>query len=616
MDTPSSKGKRPDVSLRRKNRDLIEERVVSCSLPKRLGCDLNEPCRAVLRQEIQDWVLTVSKVTHRLSIMFNRLLLHIMQEKIPLPCLNDAFFNGLALYGMKKSKKDSKLPFVSLINDFCSEHFDGEHYPTIERQRGDCQAILMASSRYKVNFMNSLHVPFFVRQEKFIRTWLEIQGLSLSRTEKNHIRCEINGWVKRKRKSELPQNVLDFISEQRCLLGTPKEGIHEKWLKNNASNVLSYYYSILEFYTQHEKGRKFRMAPLCQIKYHFLTVDNTVLFEIIKNVIDTADKQHISFPEWVREKIKEKDMDGSIWKAVFNYDGLRRQRTFSKRVDTDGTKVCFHFQVTKKKQKKRNRRKKQCQPERVIAIDPGRVNLITAYDGEKYYKLTRRYYYRATGMKARVERNNKRNLQLYEAMSLTPTKSIRWSDWEGYQCLVTKHYDELWCLNASEENQRESFRAVRNKERCLDRFLNQFQNKGETKPVIAYGAATMDPTGRGELAVPVKYIYKKCCERYPTRKENEKYSTLMHFKCQGTTRAVRKESEYTRGLRWCPTCRELVSRDKNACKNIRFSFSFESEERPKYLCDTYEREKTKTCFDLRPKVNSHTPTITKRVEGE
>lgn len=37
----------------------------------------------------------------------------------------------------------------------------------------------------------------------------------------------------------------------------------------------------------------------------------------------------------------------------------------------------------------------------------------------------------------------------------------------------------------------------------------------------------------------------------------------------------------------CPTCRNLVSRDENASVNIKRSY--EAEERPEYLCDTYNR---------------------------
>jgi hypothetical protein len=94
-----------------------------------------------------------------------------------------------------------------------------------------------------------------------------------------------------------------------------------------------------------------------------------------------------------------------------NYDGLRRTKTFSSRIDTDGTKVCFHFRVTKKvigeKNKAKNtkqKKKRYTRPRRVVAIDPGRVNLIMAYDTSngKYHRLTRNYYYRACGMKRRT----------------------------------------------------------------------------------------------------------------------------------------------------------------------------------------------------------------------
>jgi hypothetical protein len=43
-----------------------------------------------------------------------------------------------------------------------------------------------------------------------------------------------------------------------------------------------------------------------------------------------------------------------------------------------------------------------------------------------------------------------------------------------------------------------------------------------------------------------------------------------------------REVKDTRGSRWCPTCSELVSRDRNACKNI-FRV-YETEERPRFLC--------------------------------
>jgi len=613
------KKKRPDVSSRLRKKREIEERTVSCSLPIRLGCGLSDDCRSFLQHEIDQWVMTVSKITHRLTLMFNRLLLYILHRRIPFPPLTDAFFNGLALHGMKKTSKQSKLDFVSLINDFCDNEFNPlyDQYPLIERQRGDCQAILICSSRYKVNFLNSTHTPFFVRQKKYIQVWLEVNGIIFDNRLVRSIQNQINGWVHLKDTNDAM--VHEFIFAERGLLGNP-DNVSKEFLLKDTRLVMSYYFHILKFYTDTDRGKKFRLAPLCQIKNHFLTIDDVVLRDnlILINVRKKASETKIDFPKWISDHLDRKDMSQSVWKAVFNYDGLRRRRTFSRRVDTDGTRVCFHFQITKKKKQKmrpRERNKKTCNMEpqtndqktRVIAIDPGRVNLVMAYDcsEDRYYRLTRGYYYRATGMKALVRKNNLMNLQwkgVFESMSRAPTKSILESDWYRYQQIIRRNYDRLWSFYATEERRRSLFRVKRLKEKCLDRFFNQF--RGEKEPVIAYGAATMNPTGKGELSVPVKYVYEKCRQKYKTVKENEKYSTIMHHKCQGVTVAVKKGSEYTRGLRWCPTCSELVSRDKNACKNIGESFG--SEERPMYLSDTYERHHRHKVRQIRGCNQTHT----------
>lgn len=614
--------KRKDVVQRLKNKKYIEERVVGCSLQKRLGNGLDDRCVLLLKQEISDWVLSTSKITHRLSIIFNRFLLYLMTHKKPLPVFNDALFNGLALYGLKKSNKHSKSSFASLIEDFCCNTFSPDQYPKIQRQRGDCQAILMSAQRYKTNFLNSMFVPFYNRQKSFITVWLNVNGFTLDGSQKHNIQRKINGWNKENKKEDsLPSKIKDFIKEQRMLLKEPKT-INDEWLKNNTSIVLSYYFYIIKYYTDNERGKKFRLAPLCRIKSHFLTVDNTVLRELIWNVVQKVEQEGLSIPEWLKEKVKKKEMTLEVWKAIFNYEGLRRRMTFSNRIETDGTKICFHFQVSGKRRKKKGRRKtsnkqqNKNKKKRIISIDPGRVNLITAYDAEngKYYKLTRKYNYRACGMKAVVKKNNERNLRLkeiYESMSQHPTKSIKDSDWYHYQKVIISHYDTLWEHHATEEVRREDFRVKRLKEKCLDRFLNQFRVKGESDPLLIYGAAKINPTGKGELSVPVKYMYNKCTYRYQTIKYDERNTTLMHRKCKEKTLAVKKGQRNIGGLRWCSTCRELVSRDRNACENINHGWNVENKEgkeRPRYLSETFKREKVK--FFLLG-VKSVTPTITR-----
>jgi hypothetical protein len=101
-----------------------------------------------------------------------------------------------------------------------------------------------------------------------------------------------------------------------------------------------------------------------------------------------------------------------------------------------------------------------------------------AYDTSngKYHRLTRNYYYRACGMKRLVKKSNERNLKrkgVYDAMSRSPTKSIREEDWYAYQLVIIRNYDTLWKENAMEQRRRKNFKVKRLKEKCLDQFLNQ-----------------------------------------------------------------------------------------------------------------------------------------------
>lgn len=606
----NEKPKRQDVSLRLKNKKNIVERTVSCSFPMRLGLAFDDPSKCILNQEIEQWIMTTSKIIHRMSLIFNRFLLFCCSHNREMPLFQDSFFTNMALYGLKKTLKQSKNDY-SLLQDYCDNEFHTENFPIIKRQRGDCQAIVIACLKYKVNFLNSLRVPFFERQKKYIIQWLLYNKVDYKKGDIYHIQSYMNGW--KTTPNDLPLLITQFIKEERDHLG--HQTIDQTWLdaNNNSSLILHYYFHILQFYTEKECGKKFRLAPLCQIKRHFLTIDNTVLREILLNVRKKCKDKDLVFPNWISEKIDQKEMSLDVWKNVFNYEGLRRKRTFSHRIDTDGVKICFHFQMTKKTPSKTRTKNGflSKQKERVIAIDPGRVNLITAYDEEtnRYYKLTRKYYYRACGIKAFNKKCILTNLKckgIYEAMSKTPTRSIKEQDWYNYQMLVTRHYNQLWEMNTTIEQSRGRFRVSRLKEKCLDRFLNQW-NDPNRKTVLAYGGAVMNPTGKGELSVPVKYIYEKCKERYQTEIVDEKYTTMKHFRCKKQTADVFIESKKTRGLRWCPTCRELVSRDKNACQNI--SMIYKSEERPTYLCDTEKKSDLET--KRLKKVNSHTATITK-----
>jgi hypothetical protein len=133
-------------------------------------------------------------------------------------------------------------------------------------------------------------------------------------------------------------------------------------------------------------------------------------------------------------------------------------------------------------------------------------------------------------------------------------------------------------------------------------------------PQIAYGAATFNPTGKGEKSVPVKYIAKKCEQRFPTSYEDEQYSTKMCYHCQTKTHQLNdiKNNHQVRGLRWCSTCRKFINRDLNACKNIGFSF-MSTNGRPKYLTrnqlETLRKTDSLSIVDKRAKLRLGYPWI-------
>jgi hypothetical protein len=144
---------------------------------------------------------------------------------------------------MKKSKKGSKDGYSQLIEDFCENEFNVlyDQYPEIKRQRGDCQAIVIASSRYKINLKNTIHVPFYTRQFKYIKTWAYMNDIDLKKREIVAIQNQINGCNVIKEKRCL---VLSFIQQERELLGNPVD-MDMDWFSKRIPVVLKYYYHIL-----------------------------------------------------------------------------------------------------------------------------------------------------------------------------------------------------------------------------------------------------------------------------------------------------------------------------------------------------------------------------------
>lgn len=112
--------------------------------------------------------------------------------------------------------------------------------------------------------------------------------------------------------------------------------------------------------------------------------------KIVKNLIDCSRSTFM-------------DLKDDHFRSIFRLNGLCKGE-FSHMIETDGVSACFHFKVQRKEDNLSHRDLKDpSKYKRVIAIDPGRSNLIVGVekknDDHQIYKLTRNAYYTSAGMK-------------------------------------------------------------------------------------------------------------------------------------------------------------------------------------------------------------------------
>ncbi len=93
-----------------------------------------------------------------------------------------------------------------------------------------------------------------------------------------------------------------------------------------------------------------------------------------------------------------------MWDATFHIDDLRQRRTFNRIWNTDGVSMTVYFTVAKngrgRHQKRLRQKQDKPQPDggpRIVAIDPGRVNLVTALDSKCSSSCVDRGYFGHSG---------------------------------------------------------------------------------------------------------------------------------------------------------------------------------------------------------------------------
>jgi hypothetical protein len=280
--------------------------------------------------------------------------------------------------------------------------------------------------------------------------------------------------------------------------------------------------------------------------------------------------------------------------------------------------------------------------QRIIAIDPGRVNLIYGVEEldyanfdfhqqtpERYHQLTRKQYHKHIGIfKARKQfpkwREKDGLHQVDTAMSQCSLKTTQNQPWNDYLRIYVQYQQRLWQHKFQKKYSKWKFRGYLLKRQYLDRYFSNLRRDESGKitdlpPIIAYGDGSFACTGKGEQSVPNKEIFRVCKRYYKTILINEFRTTAICNRCHQplckvitenneaqhnhnhktsvseattttTTTIDTKAKETTqtfrevRGLKWCKStkCFKFVNRDRNAARNIldKFHWLFANQEIP------------------------------------
>ena len=206
----------------------------------------------------------------------------------------------------------------------------------------------------------------------------------------------------------------------------------------------------------------------------------------------------------------------------------------------------------------------------VIAIDPGRTNIVFAVDTNgKIYKMTRGMYYAGAGINTINRKTAKWQADIKEAEDTFRRHSPKTTDqrtWDAFLQDYISVYETLWHAKTAKKRARERFRVYGLKRKILDKFFQTMKTGdrylGVQVTYIAYGAAKFHHTGKGERSVPTVSVRKRCANFFPRITFVNEYNTskVCHC-CDRRICPVKKAGKEIRGLRWCPTTREFRDRD-------------------------------------------------------
>ena len=551
-----TENKRPDRAKKLQDKKGKSETVIKACLRKLLLFD--EQKKATVCRLIEKRVVECSKRTHNASLALNLLVREWFHNKevknVVVPEFWDTTFVRQLMLGVQGTHK----PFPE-ISELSTRH--PNLFPLLERSNGDRNIYSHSASKLATNIKNHLRLNLPKVIKRYICSEVQDKDVQVDTI------YQVFGW-KRKEK-QLTANVSVSNTIREILDLDEGEEISTSWLKEN-QNLLAMLRLFVHANRRFEEtGHKlFNILPICKIKPHFITIDTSSMVPLLKelDVIKTNN------PKEVDSK--------SLWESFINISKIKTSRlTFTGTIDTDGVAINVHFQRPKAVSTKDD--KLDLTGKRLMAVDPGRVNIFTivekmADNSFKEYVLRRGHYYKASGMtkaKKKTESWHKPIQEELTALSLKSPKSLQLINFHEYLVTVKNVEERLWEQYFQRKWRDQRLRLYGGKKRTFTKFFNSLGFDQNT--IVAFGSAKFAPTGKGELSVPTTRAYKELSYRVKTFLVDEFRTSKIYWKDDSILQNVArpKESngyETVRGLLWCCSTKSnmFVNRDTNAAINI------------------------------------------------
>lgn len=600
--------KRPDRAVHFAERKARVETVVKSSLLKYVCGDAS--FKEAFVQACRKRVDAFSRRAVMASLRLSGLVKHIFHGHddvcdVVLPDIFETTFVRQLMLGTKDAT--SPIPEVTA---FLEKHPDGLEEFAGERHEGDRNIYCYGASKYITNLKNALKSSFKQRIVKYLKHIK--QELQLSNEQTAALLFRITGW-------KMPANLANVdvsaeplqavITHQRRVLGLSNNGsVDDTWFgnKGNLFNVLRQWVFFNRVY-EATGFPPFPLIPTCKMRHHFITIDTSSLFGILKEM--KAISGDLACFDVLR--IEQ-------WNSILNLKHLQDRigvREFSFILDTDSVSACTHWVRPKtpedesngKEGGQRGKRKWKdatTQPlpppldpstTRVVAIDPGRV--ITYYAVEKMgngrfksYTMTRREYYAKSGVFEARKQTEEWSKGIKESLVKYSKVSVKGVDIEHHNQFLAVYKSvnlAIWSEYTKSRWARQRLRLYGGKKRAFSQFFQTVQ-RGDDRPelkrpiVIAYGGANIGTGGRGELSSPTSRAYKECLQRYECRAIDEFRTSKVNWETGdilqlvGVVRRCRKRMQRLgplRGLLWYNSTidnsqSKFVGRDFNAALNI------------------------------------------------